>query len=269
VPGNSWQGVPEGLYFIDLRSDSRPRFCVFLESPVSGDDPYILDARNALQRMHKTLVALPADRRRKRAEAGILKVLLPEVTPRDKRGSTRHRDGRWISLVTGLENIVAWLSAFQQGELQEATQWRVKDVSERGYCLAWNESAASLLQVGDLVCLVSDSGEQTPQRLQLMVVRWLRDAREQGTELGVELIDGTPSAVRVKNVEEAAMETLPALFMPSGGAQGSVARLIAPTQVYAENRSLLIYVGEREVAIRCGAPVEQAPGFDCFEFTGS
>jgi len=46
-------------------------------------------------------------------------------------------------------------------------------------------------------------------------------------------------------------------------------RLIAPTQVYAENRVLLIYVGEREVTIRCGGLLEQAPGFDCFEFASS
>lgn len=269
VPGNSWQGVPEGLYFIDLRNDSRPRHCVFLESPVDGDDPHILDARNALQQMHRTLATLPADRRRKRAEAGILKALLPELIPRDKRGSARQHDGRWIGLVTGLDNIAAWLSAFQRGEVRETVQWQVKDVSERGYCLAWDESAASLLQVGDLVCVVSDSSEQTPQRLQLMVVRWLRDARVQGTELGVELIEGTPSAVHLQNIDTGATDRLPALFMPSGGAQGLAARLIAPPQIYAENRGLLIFVGEREVLIRCGALVEQAPGFDCFEFTGS
>ena len=269
VPGNSWQGVPEGLYFVDLRRDSRPQCCVFLESPVDGDDPHILDARNVLQKMHKTLAALPADRRRKRPEAGILQALLPEVTPRDKRGSVRHRDGRWIGLVTGLENITTWLSAFQQGEIQEATSWRVKDASERGYCLAWDESTASLLQVGELVCVVSDSGEQTPRQLQLMAVRWLRDARDQGTELGVELIDGTPSAVRLKNPDDAQTKTLPALFMSSGGTQGSAARLIAPAQVYAEDQGLLLYVGEREVAIRSATLVERAPGFDCFEFTAS
>jgi hypothetical protein len=269
VPGNSWQGLPEGLYFIDLRSDSRPRHCVYLESPVDGEDPHILDARTTLQQMHKILAALPTDRRKQRVEAGILKVLLPEITPRDKRRSERRRDGRWIGLVNGLTDITAWLSLFQKGEVKEATQWRVKDASERGYCLAWDESAASLLQVGDLVCMVSDSGEQTPQHLQLMVVRWLRDARDQGTELGVELIDGTPNAVHVKILDDAETDTLPALFMPSGGAMGARARLIAPAQVYTENRSLLIYIGEREVAIRCGALVEQAPGFDCFEFTSS
>jgi len=65
------------------------------------------------------------------------------------------------------------------------------------------------------------------------------------------------------------LEAGQALFMPSVDQQGLSARLIAPREVYAENRPLLLYVGEREVAVRCGALVEQAPDFDCFEFTGS
>jgi len=268
VPGNSWQGVPEGLFFVDLKSDSRPRHCVFLESPVAGDDPHILDARGALQQMHRTLAALPADRRRQRAEATILKNLLPEVTARDKRRSERRRDGRWIGLVTGLEDIVDWLTAWRRGEPRDAVQWRVKDSSEGGYCLVWDESTASLLRVGDLVCVVSDSDEQAPPRLQLMVVRWLRDAREQGAELGVELLAATTNPVRVRHADAEITDTLPALFMPSsGGAPGTVARLIAPPEVYAPNRVLVIYVGEREITIRCRTLVEQGPAFDCFEFT--
>lgn len=267
VPGNNWQGVPEGLFFVDLQSDSRPRHCVYLESPVAGDDPHIIDARSILQQMHKTLAALPADRRRQRPEAIALKALLPEVTPRDKRRSERRRDGRWIGLVAGLEAIAAWLTACQRGESPDAGQWRVKDVSEQGYCLCWDESAASLLQVGDLVCVVSDSGAPAPQRLQLMVARWVRDARERGTELGVELLAATSNPVRVRSVDAETVDTLPALFVPSGGGSAAGARLIAPPQVYAPNRTLLIYAGEREIAIRCGTLVEQAPGFDCFEFS--
>jgi hypothetical protein len=45
------------------------------------------------------------------------------------------------------------------------------------------------------------------------------------------------------------------------------ARLVTPPQLYRSNRGLVIYVGEREVAIRCGALIEQTPGFDCFDFT--
>ena len=266
VPGNSWQGVPEGLFFIDLAGDSQPRHCVYLDSPVEADEPHILDARELLTQMHKTLAALPADRRRQRPEAGVLRVLLPEVTPRDKRSSERLPDGRWIQMLSGFDAVISGLLARRGGDQMNASAWRVKDASEGGYCLAWDESAASLLHVGELVCVLADSEHQDAGPAQLMVVRWLRDGRDEGTELGVELLEGIPGPVRLKIANEPECEQQSALFMTSANNQGA-ARLVTAAQVYAEDRILIVYVGEREVTVRCGALLEQAPGFDCFEFT--
>jgi hypothetical protein len=266
IPGNSWQGVPEGLFYIDLASDSRPRHCVYLESPVEGDEPHILDARELLKQMHKTLAALSADRRRKRPEAGVLKALLPEITPRDKRGSERLPDGRWIKMFSGFDEVVSGLQARQRGDRLNAVDWRVKDASEGGYCLAWDDSAASLLHVGELVCVISDSDREDAGPAQLMVVRWTRDGRDEGTELGVELLEGVPGPVELEVADEPECEKQPGLFLTSANNQTS-ARLVTPLEVYAEDRLLTVYVGEREVMVRCAALLEQAPGFDCFEFT--
>jgi len=265
IPGNSWQGTPEGLFYIDLQSDSGPRHCVFLQSPVAGDEPHLLDARAPLQEMHKTLAALPSDRRRRRVEADLLKALLPEVTARDKRRSQRQPGGNWIEVVVGLEAICDYMKSFQLGEQVEATRWRVKDTSEQGYRLAWGESAASLLQVGGLVCVVANS-EGEKQSFQLLVVRWVRDERDKGTELGVEKLAGVPNPVRVEVSDGNGVVESQALFLSSTSDRGSVARLVASPEVYRENRSLLLYVGDREVPVRCTERVEQAPGFDCFEF---
>ncbi|MCO6414288.1 MAG: hypothetical protein J5I92_16235, partial [Thiogranum sp.] len=228
IPGNSWQDVPEGLFFLDLQSDSRPRHCVFLQAPVSADDPCILDARVALGDMHNTLAALPADKRKRRSEVAILRHLLPEVTGRDKRRNERRADGRWIDIVTGLEAVHEWLSRFQRGEQPRAMRWQVRDSSDSGYRLAWNESAATLLQVGDLVCIVADS-TRARATFRLMVVRWIRNERGEGTELGVELFEGVPGPVRLV-ADEQPQQSCVALFLPSTGAPGSVARLVAPAE---------------------------------------
>ncbi len=272
IPGNSWQGTPEGLYFIDLQSDSRPRHCVFLQSPVSGDDPHILDARVPLQRMHKTLAALPADRRGKRVETGLLRTLLPEVTPRERRRSVRRPAGRWIEVVTGLEVICDYLARYQRnaatsGAMQADTvRWRIRDASEQGYRLAWGESAASLLQVGDLVCVVADSEEEKCS-FQLLVIRWVCDERDQGTGVGVEKLAGVPSPMRLEVVDESGGGTRQALFLPSAG--DFAARVVAPRKIYKKNRSLRLHVGDRQVPVRCTVRVERGPGFDCFEFTSA
>ena len=268
IPGNSWQGTPEGLFYIDLQSDSRPHHCVFMQSPVAGDEPHILDARAPLQRMHKALAALPADRRSKRIETDLLRALLPEVTPRDRRRSERRTAGRWIEVVVGLEAVCDYIKSCQSGEQAEATRWRVQDTSERGYRLAWGESAASMLQVGDLVCVVADSDDEK-HSFQLLVVRWVCDERDKGTELGVEKLAGVPNPVRVVVPGEADVEACQALFLSSTGERGSLARIVAPPEIYCENRSLLLYAGDREVPVCCTGRIEQAPGFDCFEFTSA
>ncbi len=265
IPGNSWQGLPEGLFFVDLESDTRPRHCVHLESPMQADDPYIIDAREMSQNMHRALAALPSNRRRQRPEASILRMLLPEVAPRDKRSSERRPDGRWLEVLAGFDAVSSGLLARQRGDRPDATSWRVKDASEGGYCLTWDESAASLLHVGELVCVMSDSEQQGPAPLQLMVVRWLRDSRDEGTEVGVELIEGIPGPVKLK-IDGESQDELSALFLTSVSGERA-ARLVSPAQVYAEERVLTVYVGEREITVRCGALLEQAFGFDCFEFT--
>jgi hypothetical protein len=265
IPGKSWQGVPEGLFLIDLQSDSRPRHCVLLQGPVNADDPCILDARVALQEMHRTLAALPADKRPLRAEVTILRHLLPEVNAREKRRSERRADERWIEVVTGLEPIHSWLLRQQRGEKPRAARLQVKDSSDTGYRLAWDGNAGEMLQVGELVTVVDDSaGARAAFRV--MVIRWIRDERDEGTELGVEMLDGVPGPVRIV-AEDEPQRRRNALFLPSSGERGSVARLLAPSQFFREHRALKIFVGEREVAVRCSRAVEQSAAFDCFEFT--
>jgi hypothetical protein len=268
LPGNSWQGIPEGLYCADLQSDSPPRHCVFLQPPVAADEPYILDARAALQAMHQALAALPAELRAQCPEAVILRSLLPDVTPRDKRRSERRADGRWIEVVIGLQPIHDWLLARRVGKQAGAIRWEVKDASTQGYRLAWDESAASVLAVGDLICVVADSNA-AKSGVQLLVVRWVRDERGEGTELGVEMFDGEPDPVLVTAGDASDAATHPALLLSSGAAQGCVAQLVTAGQFYREQRLLTIHVGGGELPVQCARSIEQAAGFDCFEFTAA
>ncbi len=268
VPGDSWEGVPEGLFFVDLKSDSRPRHCVFLKPPVEADEPFIIDARAALQLMHKTLVALSPERRRQRSEAMILRHLMPEVTPRDKRRSRRRLDGNWIEVVVGLEAIHQWLQAQQQDEAPEPRRWAIRDRSEQGFRLGWAGSAANSLQVGDLLCVVADGKAPADMPPRLMVIRWVRDGRDQGTELGVEAVEGVPAPVSLElDGDTDSRVRRNALFLPSASGRAVAARLLAPAGLYCPRRPMRIQVGEREVAVVCAAAVEQTGHFDCFEFT--
>ncbi len=265
IPGNSWQGVPEGLYVLDLQSDLRPRHCVFLQSPVDGDDPYLLDARVPLQQMHRTLASLNADRRKRRPEAAILRALLPEVIDRDKRRGKRRTDGSWIEVVIGLDGIVDWLLRQQCGEQPEGIDWQVLDRSEQGYRLTWENSDSGLLQVGELVCEIERDTDDKVQALRLFLVRWLRDERGKGTELGVERIQGVPGPVRLEVPEPGDEAPVAALFLPAPKA-GIAAVLIAPCGIHRDGRALKIHAGTRTIPVCCGVRLQQGAGIELFEF---
>jgi len=258
VPGNSWKGVPEGLFFVDFVSDSHPRPCVFLSPPVEGEDPHLLDARRALQDMHKALAALPADRRRQRPEAGILRALLPEVDAGDKRRQVRRSDGHQVEALTGIDMIHAWLSQ-PPPDHPGAPPWQVRDVSEQGYRLARDENTTGELGAGELICVLSEGS-----RPQLGLVRWVRNERGVGTEIGVERLDGVPAPVRLLAGDEGDGEHR-ALFLPSGN--GQPARLVASKGVYRPGRALNIVAGDKTVAVCCTDCVVESPLLDCFEFT--
>jgi hypothetical protein len=168
----------------------------------------------------------------------------------------------------GLQPIHDWLLKRRVGRPADAIRWEVKDASSQGYRLAWAESAASALAVGDLICLVADSEAANPG-VQLLAVRWVRDERGRGTELGVEMFDGDPDPVRVTAADQSDAEIHPALLLSSGAAQGCVAQLITPAQLYEAQRRLIMHVGGGELPVQCARSIEQAPGFDCFEFTAA
>ena len=116
--------------------------------------------------------------------------------------------------------------------------------------------------------MVADSAAANPG-VQLLAVRWVRDARGEGTELGVEMFDGDPDPVRVTAADQSDAETHPALLLSSAATQGCVAQLVTPAQLYEEQRALTIHVGGAELPVRCARSIEQAAGFDCFEFTAA
>ena len=261
VPANSWQGVPEGLFIVDLVRDARPRHCVFLESPVEADDPCILDARAALEAMHKTLLALAPERRRQRSETAILRHLLPEIV-RDKRRAPRMIGDNWIEVVTGLDNIHDWLCRVDGASV---SRWVVIDRSDSGYRLGRSQGAARSLDVGELLCVTND-GAAPEGEPRLFCVRWLRDLREKGLEVGVQAFEGCPAAVSIRVQEEGVVsEPRPALFFASGTDQA--ARLVSAPGMHAGGRALCIEAGGREVPVRCASLLERTACYDCFEFT--
>ncbi len=272
--GGSWDGMGEGLYLVDVASDSPPRACVRLSSPAEAEDPWLLDATAAVKAMHRRLVQLPAQQRRSSPEAVLLRQLLPEVPAGERRAQPRRQADQQVLLLAGVSAIHRYLSGRPQtdpdcgGEdtIVEPALWEMIDRSAGGFQLAGDEGGISRLQVGELVGVVSDA-DASAQPVCLTVVRWLRRDRDRRLQLGLETIAGEPAPVRCGLHGVPVAESAECLFIPSQPGGGAAATLIAPAELYAPDARLLVQAGSRAVPVCAGTAVRQTPRFDHFHFS--
>jgi hypothetical protein len=268
VPGNSWEGDGEGLFLLDLGTPSLPVSCALLTSPGNAREPYLLDATQALREIRKQLEQTPEKVRMQSPEAMVLRRLLPERKAEQQRRERRHRDGRYVGIITGLPAIHDWLRK-QRAQVarlaDDLAQSRVVDSSSAGMKLEWGEGGPVDVRVGELLGIVEGEGEQAIT--QLAIVRSIRVFREGRLEAGVLLLPGGLGAVSCSEPDRPEQHVVRALFMPAAEAEQIAATLIAGKGLYEQGRVLLIDVGGREIRVRCGRRVFDSPLFDRFEFS--
>ena len=114
---------------------------------------------------------------------------------------------------------------------------RLVNHSPGGYCLAWPAEVPAQLQTGELLGLRDgDNGWS------VAVVRWVRQVRGGGTQMGVELIapQAQPCGLRLLRKTELGSEYLRALLLPAIPAIGQAATLIAPCLPFQQGHKVLI-----------------------------
>ncbi|GGX45930.1 hypothetical protein [Saccharospirillum salsuginis] len=133
---------------------------------------------------------------------------------------------------------------------QEATEdhpmysGQMVNVSPRGYCIQWNEKPATNLKTGEVVAIK----EEKLQHWNLGVVRWLRQSKEAGTQMGVELIapNSRPCGIRQLHKTGAHGDYLRALFIPEIRAIGQDASVLTPRLPFQVGNKVTINMGGNE-----------------------
>lgn len=119
------------------------------------------------------------------------------------------------------------------------------NTSPGGYCLHWEEPVPAALQAGEILAV----REQDSHPWSLAVIRWIRQVRHQGTQVGVELLapNSTPCAIRLIQKVGSHSEYLRCLLLPELGSIGQPATLITPRMPFqAGNRVTLLRNGRAE-----------------------
>ena len=100
------------------------------------------------------------------------------------------------------------------------------NTSPGGYCVSWNADVPSQLQAGEILGV----REQRSHPWSLALVRWIRQARNQGTQVGIELIAPSAAPCAVKLIQKVgnSSEYLRGLLLPEISVAGQAATLVTP-----------------------------------------
>ncbi|MCY1275429.1 hypothetical protein D9M68_276340 [compost metagenome] len=136
--------------------------------------------------------------------------------------------------------------------------------SPGGYCLSWPKDVPSQLQAGELLG-IQDAPEQS---WSIALVRWIRQVRGGGTQMGIELIapHAQPCGLQLLRKGEQNSQFLRALLLPEISAISRPATLITPRLPFQEGNKVLINLGGEERRAVLSRKQTGSGSFNQFEY---
>ncbi|WP_341522413.1 molecular chaperone [Pseudomonas sp. G.S.17] len=115
--------------------------------------------------------------------------------------------------------------------------------SPGGYCLAWPKEVPPQLQAGELVGIQDDAC----QGWSIAVVRWVRQVRSGGTQMGIELIAPFAQPCGLQMIRPGQNSPyMRSLLLPEVRAIEQPATILAPRLPFQEGNSVMINIGGEE-----------------------
>ncbi|MFN3580278.1 MAG: molecular chaperone [Pseudomonas sp.] len=136
--------------------------------------------------------------------------------------------------------------------------------SPGGFCLTWPKEVPKQLQAGELLGIQ----EESDQDWSLAVVRWIRQVRGGGTQMGIELVAPhcTPCAIKLIRKTEQPSQYLRGLILPEVTAIDRPATIITPRLPFQVNSKVMILQGNRENRAHLSDRVAATGSFSQFEY---
>ncbi|MBD8492841.1 molecular chaperone [Pseudomonas syringae] len=121
--------------------------------------------------------------------------------------------------------------------------------SPGGYCLAWHKEVPSQLQAGEVIGLQDESGPGWS----IAIVRWIRQVRSGGTQMGIELIAPFAQPCGMQLVgEELSSQYLRSLMLPEVRPLEKPPTVLAPRLPFKEGSKVLMNINgdEKRAALK-------------------
>ena len=140
----------------------------------------------------------------------------------------------------------------------------IVNYSPGGYCLAWPKEVPGELQAGEMVG-IQDTNAQS---WSIAVVRWVRQVRNGGTQMGVELVapHAQPCGLQLIRTSDGNSQYLRALLLPEISAIDLPATLLAPRLPFQEGNKVMININGEEHRADLNKRLASTGSFNRFEY---
>lgn len=141
---------------------------------------------------------------------------------------------------------------------------QITNHSPGGYCLAWPKEVPEQLQAGEIIGIQ----DPTSQGWSVAVVRWIRQVKSGGTQMGIELVapHAQPCGLQLVRTNEANSPYLRALLLPEISAVEIPASLLTPRLPFQEGNKVLININGDERLANLTKRVTSTGSFNQFEY---
>lgn len=139
------------------------------------------------------------------------------------------------------------------------------NTSPGGYCLQWNDTMPSNIQAGEILAV----REGDTQTWSIAVIRWIRHARKQGTQIGIELLAPNAQACAVQLLYRTGnpSEYLRGLLLPELGTIGQPSTLITPRMPFQEGHKVSLRYADTETKSILKSCIASTASFNQFEMS--
>jgi hypothetical protein len=136
--------------------------------------------------------------------------------------------------------------------------------SPGGYCLAWPREVPPQLQAGEMIGIQ----DAPSQGWSVAVVRWIRQVRSGGTQMGIELVapHAQPCGLQLVRTSEDNSQFLRGLLLPEIRAIDIPASLLAPRMPFQEGNKVIINTNGEERPAGLSRKLTSTGSFNQFEY---
>ena len=152
-----------------------------------------------------------------------------------------------------------------KGVLYPSYNLAIVNHSPGGYCLAWHDTVAPLLQSGEIIALREDDDKPWSTA----VIRWIRQTGTDSTQMGIELIapNAKPCGLKLLRSSDKSSLFLRALLVPEIPALSRPASVIAPRIPFQEGHKVAINQQGSELTATLTKRSMHTGSFSQFEYS--